>query len=155
MADLQYYWQQLIGGLTFVSNLTSSLLGGAQTLSGASPTDVAGPAQTNNNYRGLMLWLYVSAYNAGNGTAPTVGAKVQVKDPVNGQWADLPGATFAQQGTTGATLMTIWGGGNLAASANSTVLQVLPQTWRVITTHGGTFGSTTTITLDVSGCYIR
>lgn len=92
-----------------------------------------GSAQTNSSARGVALFVNISAIT---GTSPTLVVKVQAKDPVSGNYVDLPSAETASLTATGTTLLLIYPGA--AAIANSVVSSALPKDWRVAWTIGGT-----------------
>ena len=104
--------------------------------------------QTNDGYRGVQLVL---DYTAESGTSPTLDVKVQVKDPVSGNYVDLAGAAFAQQNAVGTNMLTIYPG--IAETANVTVSDGLAKTWRIVGTVGGS--DTPTVTASVGATMLR
>ena len=95
--------------------------------------------QNNDGYRGVILILNMSAEDG----AITLTPKVQVKDPVSGNYVDLAGAAFAAQTATGTKMLTIYPG--LAETANVSVSDVLPKTWRIVSTMSGSTSMTYSI----------
>lgn len=96
----------------------------------------AASADLNNfGYRGVHLTLSATGVT-GNGTSLTV--KVQGKDPVSGQYYDIHGASFAAKSAnmSAPDYLAIYPG--IAETANQTVSDVLPKTWRVYSTMAGT-----------------
>ena len=65
--------------------------------SAARTSTTNGTDQTNRYARGVRLLLDITV---ASGTSPTLVVKVQSKDPVSGNYFDLPGAAFAQKTTT-------------------------------------------------------
>lgn len=100
----------------------------------------------NRGARGVRLFLAVTA---ASGTTPTLDVKVQVKDPINDTYIDLPGSAFAQKTTTATDELTIYPG--VTVAANRAVSQPLSQKWRVVATIGGT---TPSFTFSLAACYI-
>lgn len=124
-----------------MSNATETILSSAaRTASGQSD------AQSNWQYRGVRLYLDVSAVS---GTSPTLDAKVQTKDPVSGTWVDLPNASFAQKTGAGTDTLVIFPG--VTATANRGVSDALDKNWRIDYTIGGTSPS---FTFSVGAVYI-
>lgn len=89
----------------------------------------------NFGYRGVTLTLKATGKA---GTNPTLDVKVQGKDAITGEYYDLHGAAFAQvtADQTAPVYLTVYPG--VAETANQTVSDVLPKTWRVVATYGGT-----------------
>lgn len=112
----------------------------------AARTASANSADYNNyGYRGVTL---VVMADTKTGTSPTLDLKVQGKDPVSGEYYDIHGAAFAQitDNLTAARYLTVYPG--VAETSGQTVSDVLPKTWRVVSTIGGT--STPGYTYSVS-----
>ena len=89
----------------------------------------------NFGYRGVTLTLKAASKT---GTSPTLDVKVQGKDAITGEYYDLHGAAFAQVTDNQANVvyLTIYPG--VAETSGQTVSDVLPKTWRVVSTIGGT-----------------
>jgi hypothetical protein len=89
---------------------------------------------TNNTHRGVKLHVDIDSVT-GTGT---IDCKVQGRDPVSGTWVDITGASTGAD-TAGATELTIYPG--IAETANVSVSDVIPRSWRVVATvvTGGTF----------------
>lgn len=100
----------------------------------------------NRGARGVRLFLAVTA---ASGTTPTLDVKVQVKDPINDTYIDVPGGAFTQKTTTVTDELTIYPG--VTVSANRAVSWPLSQKWRVVATIGGT---TPSFTFSLAACYI-
>lgn len=101
------------------------------SLSAAGVGTTNGADQANVNARGVQVVVDITAIS---GTAPTLTVKLQGKDAASGKYYDL--LTSAALSATGTTLLTLYPGA--AATANVSSPQVLPATWRVIGTVGGT-----------------
>lgn len=93
--------------------------------------------QDNERHKGVLLVLDITA----TGGTPTLDVKVQAKDSVSGKYIDIPGAAFAQKSATGTDSLVIYPG--VAETANRSVSDVIPRTWRVVATIGGTTPSFT------------
>lgn len=91
---------------------------------------------------GLILFLNISA---ATGTTPTLDVKVQGKDSISGNYVDVPGAAFAQKTGTGTSALVIHPA--ITASTNVAIAQVVPKTFRVVSTLGGT---TPNFTMSIS-----
>ncbi len=101
----------------------------------------------SDGYLGARFYL---DYTAESGTAPTLDLKIQTKDPITGKYFDMAGAAFAQASAVSTDELAIYPG--IAETANETVSDVLPLTWRVVATVGGS--ATPTVTASVGGVYI-
>lgn len=87
---------------------------------------------------GAEFMLDISAVS---GTTPTCVVKVQARDPISGNYVDVPGAAFASQNATGTTRLVVHPA--ITASANVAVAQTLPERFRAVATIGGTTPSFT------------
>lgn len=94
--------------------------------------------QENLDYRGIMVFLDITAKA---GTLPTLDVKLQAKDPVSGQYVDIPGAAFAQKTDVGTDTLLAYPG--VAETANREVSTCLPSSFRAVATIGGTSPSFT------------
>jgi len=103
--------------------------------------------QTNHCARGIRINLNITAVA---GTSPTLDVKLQSKCPSSGTYTDIPGAAFAQQ--TGAASLDLVVYPGAVTTANRSVASVLPRTWRVVATVGGT--DTPTATFSLAGSYV-
>lgn len=92
---------------------------------------------TNREYRGVVLTLDI---DAASGTTPTLDVKLQGTDGL-GNYVDIAGAAFAQKTGAGTSTLTVYPG--VAETANVSVSDVLPRTYRVVWTVGGTTPSFT------------
>lgn len=99
--------------------------------------------QLNDGYRGIDVYVDITAES---GTA-TLDFKLQAKDAIGGDWADIAGASIAQQSAvvTAPLRLTIYPG--IAETSNVSVSDILPRRWRGVLTVGGT---TVTMTCSVS-----
>lgn len=100
---------------------------------------------TNYEYRGIRLFLNITTAASG-----TLDIKLQelVIFAGSATWLDITGAAFAQKSGTGADDLVIYPG--ITATANRRVNDVLPKTWRVVST----LASTPSFTYSLGGCYI-
>lgn len=107
----------------------------------------ASPDFNNFGYRGITLTLSATG---STGNAPTIAVKLQGKDPVTEQYYDIHGAAFATKSANMAApdYLTVYPG--VAETANQTVSDVLPKTWRVYTTIGGTGGAAYTYSVGAT-----
>lgn len=83
-------------------------------------------------FKGVRLFLDVSAVT---GTSPTLDVKIQAKDKLSGNYVDLTGAAFTQKTAAGTDYLTIYPG--IAETANETISDLVPNTWRAVATIGG------------------
>ena len=104
--------------------------------------------QTNKYAKGVLLFLDVTAVS---GTSPTLDVKLQAKDPVTNSYVDIPGAAFSQKTGVSTDSLTVYPG--VAETANRSVSDVIPLTWRAVATVGGSVTPTATASLGVA--YIR
>jgi len=86
----------------------------------------------NAKGRGAMVYVNVTAV-AGAGT---IVAKLQAQDVASGLWVDIVGASNAV--TSGVSVGTFIVHPDLTAAANTIVKMVMPDTYRVYATIGGT-----------------
>ena len=89
-------------------------------------TSANGTDQTNFNGRGLKCTYDITAITGTNTTLT-----IQGKDVASGKYFTL--LASAALTTTGTTVLTVYPG--LTASANAVANDVVPRTWRVITTN--------------------
>lgn len=88
---------------------------------------------TNYSYKCARIYLDITA----EGGTSLLDLKLQSKDPVSGAYFDIPGAALDQKSaTSGDDTLTVCPG--VAETANETVSDVMPFTWRVVTVVGGT-----------------
>lgn len=109
----------------------------------ANSSDLTKPAWA----KGVLLTLDITAKA---GTSPTLDLKVQGKDPVSGKYYDIPGAAWAQKNDSGVDELTVYPG--MVEAANVSEDAVLPQTWRMVGTVGGS--ATPTFTYSVGADYL-
>lgn len=92
--------------------------------------------QTNHNARGLHLVIDVTAVS---GTSPTLVVTIQGKDALSGKYYTvLASASITAVGTT-----VLRVGPGLTAAANTVANDIMPRTWRIDYTIGGTTPSFT------------
>ena len=92
--------------------------------------------QDSKGSRGVHISLDI---NTVSGTSPVLNVKVQRKDPISGNYVDLPDGAFAQKTASEANStsgLTIYPG--IAETSDVSVSDVLNGTWRVVATIGGT-----------------
>lgn len=111
--------------------------------SAARTATLTGSDQTNEGWRGVVLTLDITAWNA-----TTLDVKAQMKDATSGKYVDIPGAAFAQKSGTGTDTLVIYPG--IGETANRSVSDVLPATWRIVGTQVGT-----SVTYSVGASLIR
>jgi hypothetical protein len=104
-------------------------------------------SDTVSKGKGVVLYLDVTAVS---GSSPTLDVKVAGKDPASGDYFDIAGAVFAQKTGVSAASLTIYPG--IAETANVSVSFVMPMTYRVIGTVGGS--STPTVTFSLGAVSI-
>lgn len=101
-----------------------------------------------HNYGAKGVRLFIK--NGVIGTT-TLTVKIQVQNPVDDSWADLPLATTAALTTDSSTqVFTLYPG--IAAVANTDVSQHLGPVWRVVATLND--GDTTPVTFSVGADYL-
>lgn len=115
--------------------------------SAARTTSVNSADQVMEGWQGKGVRLYVDV-TAVAGT-PTLDIKVQGLDQASGDYYDIPGAAFPQITAVVTDILTVYPG--IAETANETVSDVLPKTWRVVATIGGT---TPSFTFSLGACII-
>lgn len=98
------------------------------------------------DHRGIKLYLDITAVT---GTTPTMDIKLQSFDKLSEKWFDIPGAAFAQKTATGQSTLTIYP--SVTDTANESVADILPDTWRIVVTLGGT---SPVFTFTLGGCLI-
>ena len=97
---------------------------------------------TNLRHRGIVFYLNITA-NAG--TSETLDIKLQGKCPVSAVYHDITGAALAQQTGTASLTLTVYPG--IAETANRAVNDVLPGTYRLVYTVGGSAGQSFTFSV--------
>lgn len=100
--------------------------------SGATLTTTTNSADFSMGAAGARFFLNITA---ASGSTPTLVVKIQVKDPVSGNYVDLLNAAFASQNSTGEWELTVYPG--IATSANQAVSYVLTSPFRAVATIGG------------------
>lgn len=116
---------------------------GSQAIwNGSVLTASANSADFKSSAGGGRFFLNLSNVS---GTSPTITVKIQVKDPLSGNYVDLLNGAFAQQTGNGQWELTVYPG--VAAVANQAVSYVLSGTFRAVATIGGT---TPSFTLSLS-----
>ena len=92
--------------------------------------------QNREGHRGIRLYLDI---NGVTGTNPTLDIRLQGKDRVSGNYVNMPGCTFPQKTASHADTtvsLTVYPG--IGETNQETISDVLPETWRVTGTIGGT-----------------
>lgn len=104
--------------------------------------------QTNDGHRGIAVYVDITAEDG----AMTLDVKLQTKDHIGGDWADIPGAAIAQQSavTSAPVVLTLYPG--IASTANVSVSDVLPRRWRAVATVAG---AATSMTFSVGAVLLR
>lgn len=101
----------------------------------------------NPGARGVRLFIK-------NGTigTTTLTVKIQIANPVDASWIDLPGAVTAALSTDNdANTLTVYPG--IAETANVSVSDHLGPVWRVVATLSD--GDTNSVTFSVGADYLR
>jgi hypothetical protein len=112
---------------------------------GAKTVSVAGATQTNYNAAGATIVINMGTVS---GTTPTLTAQVQGSADGGTTWYNIAGAVTPTINATGQTVLTVYPG--VAAVANAAVSSVLPRTWRLNYTLGGTTPSFTITNVQVA-----
>jgi hypothetical protein len=123
----------------FTTNYETSV-NGIAIPSGTYTASYSQADQSNTGYKGINIYLNVSAY-----TDSTIILKLDGKDPVSGTYFNLFSGTAV--GATGFHRYTLYP--TLAASA-TVANDVLPATWRIlVTVSGATSGATWSVGYDL------
>lgn len=112
---------------------------------GAKTASFAGATQTNFNSAGATLLINMGTVT---GTTPTLTAQVQGSADGGTTWYNITGAVTPTINATGTTTLVVYPG--VAAVANAAVSSVLPRTWRLNYTIGGTTPSFTITNVQVA-----
>jgi hypothetical protein len=112
---------------------------------GAKTATGNGATQTNVGNKGVQI---VIAMGVVSGTTPTFVGKVQGSADGGTNWYDVPGAATASLVATGVWGITVYPGATVTAGTTTTgttvvASQILPRTWRMVWTIGGTTPSFT------------
>lgn len=112
---------------------------------GAKVATGNGATITNVGNKGVQILVNMGAVS---GTTPTAVFKVQGSTDAGTNWYDIPGATTASITATGQYGITIYPGiavtaGVATTGTTATASMVIPRTWRVVWTIGGTTPSFT------------
>lgn len=108
----------------------------------AASAGVQSADQKNFNGRGAKVVVDITAIG---GTTPTLTVDIQGKDAASGKYYTI--LTSAAFNATGTYVLEVYPGGANAANVKSS--SILPRTWRVVTTIGGT-GPAVTATVGAS-----
>jgi hypothetical protein len=111
---------------------------------------VTGNSSDINTVPGAVGVIFTLDITAVSGTTPTLDVKIQGKDPNTGDYVDLPSAAFAQKTGAGQDTLNIRPG--IAETANRSVSDVIPRTYRIVWTIGGT---TPSFTFSVGASYTK
>jgi hypothetical protein len=106
----------------------------------AAAQDFNSNEHDSGGYRGIMLLLDVTA----TGGVASVTPKLQAFDRVSKKWFTVWTAAAAVA-ATGQRAYLIYPSGNAAAGYTEAIVGVLPETFRVITTHGNAVSATYSI----------
>lgn len=119
---------------------------------GAKTATFNGATLTNVTSKGATVVLHLGVVS---GTSPTLVIKLQGSADGGTSWFDLPGATTATITTTGDYGIQIYPGlvtvaGVTTTATTAQVSGLLPKTWRVVYTIGGTTPSFTITNVQIS-----
>lgn len=112
---------------------------------GAKTATGNGATQANYNAKGATVVCNIGTVS---GTTPTAVFKLQGSADGGTTWYDIAGAATASITATGVSVLQVYPG--VAAVANAAVSTVLPRTWRVVWTIGGTTPSFTITNIQVA-----
>ena len=112
---------------------------------GAKTATGNGATQTNVGNKGVSVVIVLGTVS---GTTPTCTFKLQSSTDGGTNWVDIPGAATASLTATGVFGIDVYPGAAVTAGTTTTgtkavASQVLPRTWRVVWTIGGTTPSFT------------
>lgn len=112
---------------------------------GAKTATGNGTTITNVGNKGVQILVVLGTVT---GTSPTAVFKVQGSVDGGTNWYDVPGATTASLTATGNYGITVYPGlptltGTTTSGTTATISAILPRTWRVVWTLGGTSPSFT------------
>jgi len=136
-------------GLTFNGTTWDRTRGMSTALTtgdtGAKTATGNGATITNVGNKGVQILVNMGAVT---GTSPTAVIKVQGSTDAGTSWYDIPGATTATLTATGLYGITIYPGiavtaGVATTGTTATASMVIPRTWRIVWTIGGTTPSFT------------
>jgi hypothetical protein len=119
---------------------------------GAKTATGNGATQTNVGNKGASIVVNMGTVA---GTTPTCVIKVQGSADAGTTWYDIPGATTASLVATGVWGITVYPGVPTVAGTTTSIAgtatcgQVLPRSWRVVWTIGGTTPSFTITNIQV------
>lgn len=119
---------------------------------GAKTVTFNGATQTNTTAKGAVVVLNVGAVT---GTSPTMVCKLQGSADSGTTWFDVPSATTATLTTSGIFGIEVYPNittvtGTTTTGTTAQVSSVLPRTWRVVYTIGGTTPSFTLTNVQVN-----
>lgn len=112
---------------------------------GAKTATFNGATQTNYNAAGATIVINMGTVS---GTTPTLTAQVQGSADGGTTWYNIAGAVTPTINATGVTTLVVYPG--VAAVANAAVSSVIPRTWRLAYTIGGTSPSFTITNVQVA-----
>lgn len=122
------------------NNVEATVFSSAARTATANSTD-----QVNYDAHGIKMHLDITA---SSGTTPTLDIKLQAL--INGVYIDIAGAVFTQKTGTGTDELTVYPG--IAETANESVSDVIPRTWRAVATIAG---SSPSFTFSLGVSYIK
>lgn len=107
----------------------------------------AAAAYNSNEYfatdaMGVRLYIDLTVVNGG-----TLTVKIQTKDPLTGNWVDVPGATTTALAAVATTTLTLEPG--VTETANVDVAQSIGTSWRVVATT-----AVAAVTFSIGGEYL-
>jgi hypothetical protein len=119
---------------------------------GAKTATGNGATQTNVGNKGAQIVVNMGAVS---GTTPTCTIKIQGSVDGGTTWFDVPGATTAPLVATGVFGITVYPGiavtaGGVTSGTTAGASGVLPRSWRVVWTIGGTTPSFTITNIQVN-----
>jgi len=119
---------------------------------GAKTATFNGATQTNASGKGAHILINLGTVS---GTSPTLVANIQGSADGGTTWFNIPDSTTATITATGTYSILIYTGitpqvGTATAGSVASVSQMLPKTWRVVYTIGGTTPSFTITNVQVN-----
>lgn len=148
-------WTVQVGNTTNTTAILANPLiptGSTTGDTGAKTTTFNGATQTNTGAIGATIVLNVGSVT---GTTPTMVAKVQGSSDAGTTFFDLPSVNSATLTATGVYGIQLYPGlpvlaGTTTTNTTATLNALLPRTWRVVYTIGGTTPSFTLTNVQVS-----
>lgn len=135
----------VFNGATF--DVTEGNMGFSALASGARAASGNTPDFTNISGAGAIVFVDITAVA---GATPNMTVKLQSKDPVSGNYVDIPGAVTASLTAIGTYMLAVRPG--ITVVANQAIAQPVPRTFRLVYTIGG---GTTSITFSLGLSFQR